>query len=50
MKKPPLKERQEAGQDRLYQGQMHGRGEGTDPFESCKRGEEILRLLPRDVA
>ena len=48
--KTPPKGRQEAEQDRLYQGQMHSRGEGTDPLESCERGAEILRLLSRDVA
>ena len=32
-------------QDRLHQGQMYGRGEGTDPFEGSKRGAEVLRLL-----
>ena len=28
---------------------MHGRGKETDPLESCERGAEVLRLLPRDV-
>ena len=48
--KTPPKGRQEDEQDRLYQGQMHSLGEGTDPVESCERRAEILRLLPRDVA
>ena len=42
--------RQEDEQGGLYQGPMHGRREGANPFEGHEREAEVFRLLPRDVA